>query len=222
MAEIRLQEWKNLSQKNQMAQRFWSIIWNCPNSDLNKTTKGRFLRHPVRIMKVVMEPPTYQNRWYCGGIEKYEILNSNVLEKDGRTVYDGSHQESWEGRRGKGGAITIMWAQGSHANHHSDCWIVKFCQEESWYICVHHLFKSESESKRAACDMFGFNVSQAWIGVWQLGRRWRNWEYILHHHCMINDQVVQKLSTCWNMLALPCRLVNIRRHHHQRFCFKTR
>ena len=109
---------------------------------------------------------------------------------------------------GGGGAITIMWAQGSHANHHSDCWIVKICQEESWYICVHHLFKSESESKGPACDMFGFNVSQAWIGVWQLGRRWRNWEYILHHHCMINDQVVQKLSTCWNMLALPCRLVN--------------
>ena len=119
----------------------------------------------------------------------------------------GAIKAGWEGRRG-GGAITIMWAQGSHANHHSDCWIVKFCQEESWYICVPHLFKIESESKRAACDMFGFNVSQAWIGVWQLGRRWRNWEHILHHHCMINDQVVQKLSTCWNMLALPCRLVN--------------
>ena len=135
----------------------------------------------------------------------------------------GAIKAGWEG----GGAITIMWAQGSHANHHQpDCWIVKFCQEESWYICVHHLFKCESESKGPACDMFGFNVSQAWIGVWQLGRRWRNWEYILHHHCMINDQVVQKLSTCWNLLAPPCRLVNtriwIRHHHHHSFCFKTR
>ena len=114
----------------------------------------------------------------------------------------GAIKAGWEG----GGAITIMWAQGSHANHHhSDCWIVNFCQEESWYICVHHLFKSESESKRPACDIFGFNVSQAWIGVWQLGRRWRNWEYILHHHCMINDQVVQKLSKhaeiCWRRRA---------------------
>ena len=137
----------------------------------------------------------------------------------------GAIKAGWEGRRG-GGAITIMWAQGSHANHHSDCWIVKICQEESWYICAHHLFEFESESKRPACDMFGFNVSQAWIGVWQLGRRGRNWECILHHHCMISDQVVQKLSTCWNMLAPPCRLVNtrigIRRHHHHSFCFKAR
>ena len=32
----------------------------CPN--LNKTTKGRFLRHPVKIIKVVMEPQNYENR----------------------------------------------------------------------------------------------------------------------------------------------------------------